>query len=195
MTLYVSRGRPLARLVVRAANALHPVSASWPVPRYSPPAPEPAPPSAHHGPEHERVDLAEAVLHGLLSALPEEAEPISDADRVLAPDVVVWSPTVYATTREEVLSALCPGHEMDNALTDVQVEVLAADPVGARVYLEWRLTARFANPCLIDDDLLVEPTGRLVETSGVQVATFDAGRLVSVHCYYDDLALLEQLVT
>ena len=61
--------------------------------------------------------------------------------------------------------------------------------------IEWGLTARFTNPCFIDDDLLVEPTGRLVETSGVQVATFRGGLLTRVNCYFDDLAIVEQIVT
>lgn len=44
-------------------------------------------------------------------------------------------------------------------------------------------------------DLLVEPTGRLVETAGVLVSTLADGVIISANCYYDDSALLEQLVT
>jgi ketosteroid isomerase-like protein len=66
--------------------------------------------------------------------------------------------------------------------------------VSPRVHLEWRLTARFSHPCFVDDDLLVEPTGRLVETAGVMVATIDDGMITAAHCYYDDFALLEQIV-
>jgi hypothetical protein len=70
----------------------------------------------------------------------------------------------------------------------------ASAVVPPRVYVEWRLTGRFANPCFVVDDLLIEPTGQLVETSGVLVTTFVGGRIGAVHCYYDDLALLEQLL-
>jgi len=75
------------------------------------------------------------------------------------------------------------------------VAVTHADVAAPRVHLEWRLTARFSHPCFVDDDLLVEPTGRLVETAGVMIATIDDGMITAAHCYYDDLALLEQLVS
>jgi ketosteroid isomerase-like protein len=77
----------------------------------------------------------------------------------------------------------------------VVITVTHADVVAPRVHLEWRLTARFSHPCFVDDDLLVEPTGRLVETAGVMIATIDDGMITSAHCYYDDFALLEQLVS
>lgn len=112
----------------------------------------------------------------------------------MAHDVVVWSPTIFATSREEVMAALRNLADRDDTLTEVQVMVDAVDVAGQRVYLEWRLTGRFTNPCFVDDDLMIEPTGRLVETSGIQVATFRGGRFTNVHCYYDDLSLLEQLV-
>jgi hypothetical protein len=182
--------------VVRAASASHSAPAAWPCPPYSPPTPGRAPPIAPYDrPQHELVDLAERVLFGLLSHLPDDEDPIPSAEQVIASDVVVWSPTVYATSREALVDALRAPQGGDDALTDVQVWVEAVDVVGTRVYIEWRLAARFTNPCFVDDDLLVEPTGRLVETSGVQVATFRGGQLVRVSCYYDDLALLEQIIT
>ena len=55
--------------------------------------------------------------------------------------------------------------------------------------VEWRLTGRFTNAGFIEDDLLLEPTGRLVETAGVLVVAFEDDRVVWVHCFYDDLAV------
>jgi hypothetical protein len=195
MTIHVSPGRPLARLVVRAATAGQPARALRNVPSYSPPEPGPLRAASLDVHQVELVRRAERVLYGLLKELPDGVEPLPEDDGAVAPDVVVWSPTVCATSRDEAVVALRPRRDHDDALTDVRVLVVATDVVDERVFIEWRLTARFANPCFIDDDLMVEPTGRLVETSGVQVATFRAGRLERVACYYDDLALLEQLVT
>ena len=48
-------------------------------------------------------------------------------------------------------------------------------------------TGRFTNPGFIEDDLLLEPTGRLSKTAGVLVVAFQDDRVVWVHCYYDDL--------
>ena len=196
MTVLGSPIRPLARLVVRAAAGGQPARARRHAPPYSPPESGRAPPAATLGHEQlERVQLAEWVLFGLLAHRLDDTKPVPSAVEAMASDVVVWSPAVCATSRDEAVADLGLGDEDDDALTDVRVEVLATDVVDERVYLEWRLTARFTNACFIDDDLLVEPTGRLVETSGVQVATFRGGMLTRVNCYYDDLALLEQLVT
>jgi len=182
--------------VVRAASASRSTTrAPWPCPPYSPPTAGRGPAVApHSGPHHDLAHLAERVLYGLLTHLPDDEDPIPSAEQAIASDVVVWSPAVYTTSREAAIEALrAPGE--DDALSDVRVWIEAVDVVGTRVYIEWRLAARFTRPCFIDDDLLVEPTGRLVETSGVQVATFRAGQLVRVSCYYDDLALLEQIIT
>jgi hypothetical protein len=65
----------------------------------------------------------------------------------------------------------------------------------ARVFVEWRLTARFTSPAFIDNDLLIEPSGRLLETAGVEVVVFAGDHVVAVNCYYDDLALFEQVIT
>ncbi len=196
MTVLGSPVRPLARLVVRAAAGGQPVRVRRHAPPYSPPESGRAPPTATLGQEQlERVQVAEWVLFALLAHGAGDGEAIPPAVEAMASDVVVWSPAVCATSRDEVVADLGQPHEDDDALTDVRVEVLATDVVDERVFTEWRLTARFTNTCFIDDDLLVEPTGRLVETSGVQVATFRGGKLTRVNCYYDDLALLEQLVT
>ena len=68
------------------------------------------------------------------------------------------------------------------------MDVTNTDASPPRVYVEWRLTGRFTNPGFIEDDLLLEPTGRLVETAGVLVVAFEDDRVVWVHCFYDDLA-------
>jgi SnoaL-like domain len=195
VSLQVSPGRPLARLVVPAATGGRPTRKRRSARAYSPPEPGPSLSPAELSPHQlDQVHLAERVLHGLLLT-PDDADTRLHADDDLAPDAVVWSPTVLATTRAEAAAALRPLRDHDDALTEVRVLVVATHVLEDRVFLEWRLTARFTNPCFIDDDLLVEPTGRLVETAGVQVATFRGEQLTSVHCYYDDLALLEQLVT
>ena len=75
------------------------------------------------------------------------------------------------------------------------IEATNIDVADPQVYVEWRLVARFTNPGFVDDNLLIEPTGRLLETAGVLVVTFSGDQVVSAHCYYDDLALLEQLLT
>ena len=51
----------------------------------------------------------------------------------------------------------------DGALTELAVEVVSADLAPPRVYVGWRLTGRFTNPCFVDDDLLIDAGTRKVE--------------------------------
>ena len=121
-------------------------------------------------------------------------ERLDDLVNDLAPDVVVWSPTLYATSRDPVLHALENETAAGDTITEVAVSITNFDFVAPHAYLEWRLMGRFTNPCFVDDDLLVEPNGRLIETAGVMVVTLANGQAIEVHCYYDDLALLEQMM-
>lgn len=191
--LQVSPRRPLARLVAGAVGGRRPTGAGGRVPAYVPrthehrhPAPE-----VDAGDEANRAAVAVRVLDGLLAAPPDEAVALGE---LLAPDVDAWSPTMRASSRDELLEVL-RGEGRDDTLSDVELSVDRVDDVGSHVYVEWRLTGRFTNPCFIDDDLLIEPTGRPVATSGVLVVGFDGPLVGELRCYYDDLALLEQLVT
>jgi len=144
------------------------------------------------GATSESVDVVhcELLLRTLLAG-----EPVEDLERWLAPELVIWTPVRYTSSRADLLREL---HELDlggDTLTEVVIAVTHADVMSPRVHLEWRLTARFSHPCFVDDDLLVEPTGRLVETAGVMIATIDDGMIAAARCYYDDFALLEQLVS
>ena len=192
MGLEVSPTRPIARLVVGALSGGSPERSS----RRNPYVPPIAGSEQHHsgaaGATSASVDVAhcELLLQTLLGG--ERAE---DLERWLAPEVVVWTPVRYTSTRADLLHEL---HDLDlggDTLTEVVIAVTHADVAPPRVHLEWRLTARFSHPCFVDDDLLVEPTGRLVETAGVMIATIDDGMITAAHCYYDDFALLEQLVS
>jgi hypothetical protein len=190
--LEVSPARPIARLVVGALSGRRPERSS----RRGPYVPPVVDPEEFHacaaGPASASDDVAhcEVLLQALLGG--ERAE---DLERWLAPELVVWTPVRYTSTRADLLHDL---HDLDlggDTLTEVVIAVTNADVAAPRVHLEWRLTARFSHPCFVDDDLLVEPTGRLVETAGVMIATIDDGMITAARCYYDDFALLEQLVS
>ena len=191
MGLEVSPARPIARLVVGALSGRAPERSSRRGP-YVPPLGSEQLHAEVAGATSESADVAhcELLLRTLLAG-----EPVEDLDRWLAPGLVVWTPVRYTSSRADLLHQL---HELDlggDTLTEVVIAVTHADVMSPRVHLEWRLTARFSHPCFVDDDLLVEPTGRLVETAGVMIATIEDGMITAAHCYYDDFALLEQLVS
>jgi hypothetical protein len=186
MGLDLPHRRPLAVLAARAAIEGASVRGLRTGP-YAPPAIGPA--SREHVPA-DVGELCVGILRGVLLG-----EDLSRVHNRLAPDLVAWSPHLFAVSRDQLLSR---GDAADGAgatLTEVALDVTDVRAIHDRVYVEWRLTARFTSPEFIDDNLLIEPTGRLLETAGIQVVSFRGDVVVAVHCYYDDLALFEQLIT
>ena len=76
----------------------------------------------------------------------------------------------------------------------VHVQVVL-DAAHARNGKTRRMAARFNGAYFVDDDLLLEPSGRRVHLSGVLVAQLRDDRIAVAHLYYDDVALLEQMLT
>jgi len=128
----------------------------------------------------------------MLQAL--EAEVGSDAvelGTLFTDDVVGWSP--YASVSGlPALSALSALREV--AFSNVVILVRSLDEVGNRAYAEWVLEADHTGPYVLDDDVVVEATGRRVQLAGASVADFRDGKIRSYRTYFDDLSLVEQIV-
>lgn len=187
MGLDVPYRRPLAKLAARSAIQGTLVR-DWHTGPYAPPA---SAAGDDLGPVAADVgDLCVQVLRGILLG-----EDLTRVRGHLATDVITWTPHFFAVSRDQLLTSIDATEFEGDTLSEVALEVTHTCVDQARVYVEWRLTARFTSPGFIDDDLLIEPTGRLLETAGVEVVTFTGDQVTAVHCYYDDLALLEQLIT
>jgi hypothetical protein len=194
--------RPLGRLITLASSSQerqssrpHRTPCIW-LPEadtaYAPGTGRPThPPALDAG--NTALDAAVRLLTQLLGATPA-ARPgaIRDLEPALDPAFVLWSPRLRTSSRAETMEALL--QDDDDTLTERAVVIEGADASPPRLYLEWRLSGRFANPCFIDDDVLIEPTGRLVTLAGLLVLEVRDTTLVEAHCYFDDLALLEQLL-
>jgi hypothetical protein len=194
MGFETSHDRPLAALAAWAAIEGAPVRGHHSGPYVPPIAPDP--------PDREDVaaDLGElcvGILRGVVLG-----EDLSTVRHRLSPDLITWSPHLFAVTRDQLLRSIgeadAAGERLPptagETLSEVSLDVVDLSATQGRVYAEWRLTVRFTSAEFIDDDLLIEPTGRLLETAGIQVVSFDGDAVVAVHCYYDDLALFEQLI-
>jgi hypothetical protein len=178
--------RRLGHLVLKAVTGQAPDRAAEQGP-YAPPS--------LHGPSTatapaagtRAVSLCEVLLRKLLAA-----EGCGDLGDVLRPDAAVWTPSFFGTSADEVRAAF--DAPTVDPLSEVELAITARAAVPPRVFMEWRLSGRFTEPCFVADDLLLAPTGEAVETAGVLVATFRGARVQEAHLYYDHLALLEQLV-
>ena len=125
--------------------------------------------------------LLEATVTGDLAAI---------ADLVTA-DVTAWSPTLFVTSRDELLGAL---EHHEDAFSGIEVRVQALDQVGDKAFAEWHVAVDHTGPLAVDDDLVIQPTGRRLHVSGATVAEFDGDRICAFRSYFDDLALIEQLL-
>lgn len=137
------------------------------------------------------VDAAQDVTRVLLGSWDADEDVLARLESRLDEHVHLWTPAVHTTTRFELVRLLA---DLDDAISDVVVDF--DDVVEARLHvcLTWTATGRFAQPALIDDDRLVEPTGSLVQVAGATVVTFTEDRRASaIRCYYDRQAIVDQL--
>jgi hypothetical protein len=138
-----------------------------------------------------RVEVAHFLAHVLLTDVSSMRGVVPELEASVDESVTVWSPCVSTRSRTELVAALL---ESDDAITEVLVSILGTSSVDSTVYVEWHLEGRFDNPGFLNDDVLIEPSGAVVEASGVLVVEFRYNRATDIRCYYDGLGLLEQVV-
>ena len=138
-----------------------------------------------------REEIAEFLAYVLLTDTASVRAVVAELEASVDENVTVWSPCVSTRTRTELVTTLLDG---DDAITHVAVSILDSSTSGSTVYVEWRLEGRFDNAGFLNDDVLVEPSGAVVEATGVLVIVFRNNRASHIRCYYDGLSLLEQVV-
>ena len=123
----------------------------------------------------------EACLNGEVDALPE----------LFTDDVSGWSPNMLITSRDELAEGVA---ERDESLSNVSVQIDALDVVGNKGYAEYRVSAVFSGPFVIDDETVIEPNGRELLIGAAFVAEFDGDAISAFRNYFDNAALLEQML-
>jgi ketosteroid isomerase-like protein len=129
------------------------------------------------------------VLSNALKA--ESGDTSADLEALFTDDVVGWSPyaTVSGLTALAGLSAL-----REEAFSNVVITFRGLDEVGNKAFAEWLVEADHTGPLVLDEDSVLEATGRHVQLPGVTVADFRDGKIRSYRTYFDDLSLIEQIV-
>ena len=123
----------------------------------------------------------EACLNGDVDALPG----------LFTDNVSGWSPNMHVTSRAELAEAVA---ERDESLSNVSVNIDAVDVVGNKGYAEYRLNAVFSGPFAIDDDTVIEPNGRELLVGAALVVDFEGDSISAFRNYFDNAALLEQMI-
>ena len=123
----------------------------------------------------------EACLNGEVDSLSE----------LFTDDVSGWSPNMLVSTRAELAEVVA---DRDDSLSDVSVKIHAADVIGNKVYAEYRVNATFSGPYIVDADTVIEPNGRELTVGAAMVAEFDGQTISAFRNYFDNAALLEQML-
>ena len=129
----------------------------------------------------------------LLKALEAEVGGASvDLSTLFTDDVVGWSPYANVSGLTAVL-ALSELREL--AFSNVVLILRGLDEVGNKAFAEWVIEADHTGPLVLDEDVVVEATGRHVVLAGATMADFRDGKIRSFRTYFDDLSLIEQIVS
>jgi ketosteroid isomerase-like protein len=114
-----------------------------------------------------------------------------DLKTLFTDDVTGWSP--YATVSG--LAALADLAALrEAAFSDVVITFRGLDEVGNKAFAEWVVEADHTGPLVLDEDSVLEATGRHVQLPGVTVADFREGKIRSFRTYFDDISLIEQIL-
>ncbi len=123
----------------------------------------------------------EACILGQVEALPE----------LFTEGVSGWSPNMLVTSRNELTETVA---DREESLSDVSVQVDALDVFGNKGFVEYRVSAVFSGPFAISDDLVIEPNGRELLLGAALVADFTGSKISAFRNYFDDAALMEQML-
>ncbi len=137
--------------------------------------------------------MSESRKDVLLKALEAEVgggAPV-DLGALFTDDVVGWSPYAIVSGLD-ALSELAALRE--ETFSNVVIGLRGLDEVGNKAFAEWLIEADHTGPLVLDDDAVLQATGRHVQLPGVTVADFRGGKIRSFRTYFDDLSLIEQIV-
>ena len=115
----------------------------------------------------------------------------SKLDETFTEDVVGWSPNLSVSSRAELAGEFGDRHDV---LSDIVISFDAIYIVGENAIAEWRIGANHTGALLVGDDLSVEPTGNRIVLAGATFAEFRGDQICAFRNYFDDAALLEQLL-
>jgi hypothetical protein len=115
----------------------------------------------------------------------------STLDQTFTEDVVGWSPNLAVTSRAELAEEFGDRHD---ALSNIVIAFDAIYVIGDNAIAEWRISADHTGPIVVDDDLQLEATGRTIVLAGATFAEFRGDQICAFRNYFDDAALLEQLL-
>jgi len=116
---------------------------------------------------------------------------VDDVSDIFTEDVVGWSPIMSVSTRDELWKAF---GEREDALSDIVLNIDSIDVIGDKAIAEWRFSATHSGPLTLGQETTIEPIGKKIVLAGATFAEFRDDRIRIFRSYFDDAALLEQML-
>ncbi len=142
------------------------------------------PTGAHLGPGPARTHLENLITTGVVG----EPEQLRHA---LTDDARGWSPALSYSSRSEAVALL---RDHISPLLVVEFAVERVWWTAPWICSEWSLVAVHAEPFLVGDDLLIDVREEPVRLAGASMIEVRDGRMATVHTYYDEGSLVEQVI-
>ena len=133
------------------------------------------------------ADRAAVLVQAIEASVTGDSRVVRE---LYADDVQGWSPVMTVSSSAELAVEL---EDRQEAFSDIDLDVTALDVGADQACVEWIATATHSGPLVIDEDVVIEPTGGRFTLRGVTVADFEGDRIRAFRQYWDEVSLLEQL--
>ncbi|HEV3133475.1 MAG TPA: ester cyclase [Acidimicrobiia bacterium] len=132
-------------------------------------------------------DRAAALVQAIEATVTGDSRVVGE---LYVDDVQGWSPTMTVTSAAQLAVEL---EDRQDAFSDIELDVTPLDVGDDQACVEWIATATHSGPLVVDEDVVIEPSGGRFTLRGVTVADFEGDRIRAFRQYWDEVSLLEQL--
>jgi ketosteroid isomerase-like protein len=133
------------------------------------------------------ADRAATLVQAIEASVTGDSRVVRE---LYADNVDGWSPVTTVSSAAELAVEL---EDRQEAFSDINLEMTPLDVGDDQACVEWVATATHSGPLIVDDDIVIEPTGGRFTLRGVTVADFEGDRIRAFRQYWDEVSLLEQL--
>ena len=133
-------------------------------------------------------DRAQVLRRALEACIRGDAAPLPE---LFTDDVSGWSPNMLVVSLDELTETVA---DREDALTEVDLEINSLDVFGNKGFVEYRVRAVFSGPFVIDDSATIDPNGHELVLGAAMVAEFGEGKISAFRNYFDEFALLDQML-
>jgi ketosteroid isomerase-like protein len=133
------------------------------------------------------ADRAAVLVQAIEATVTGDSRIVRD---LYTDDVQGWSPVMTVSSAAELAVEL---EDRQEAFTDIELDVTPLDVGADQACVEWIATATHSGPLVVDEDVVIGPTGGRFTLRGITVADFDGDRIRAFRQYWDEVSLLEQL--